>query len=906
MRPQFTPWNNMKTILTKIYSMMSAVQEVFKKHKTVLIFLLALSIAGMLHGYNMFHYPYYESDEGTYMSQAFAVKEHGELSLYVYWYDHPPFGWITIASWIELLHGNWNTFGNSLNTGRMLMYLLHLIQVTLIFFLVHRVSRSPWLAFLAILLYSTSPLTMYFQRRILLDNLLVTWLLLSVSILYMKEVKLRHVLMSGVFYGLATITKVTTVMFGFPILYILLTAKWGIHKGFRTLGWLISAGSVVSLWIFYAMIKTEFIPAPNNERVSLIGSLKFQADRGTGAYFWEANSSFMDNIYNWMILDASYIYILGFALLCAIVVTIFSKRYRFFGLASLFYTFFLIRGGVVIGFYVLPLVPFAVISIIGALQIFKTHVLDRFRLPQYVISGLFVLIVLAYSLHYAPKITKYLTVDETSNQMEALRWIKKNIPEDARILVDIYGMTELLDPTFVNDKVFNNADWYFKVAKDPEIRYTKYRDDWRNFDYVLVSHEMLYQSYLHQLPVVHDAIRNSEPLIKWVDGSTAYIDVQKFISTNGDWAALHRVNSNSRTQLLFAWNHYVDNFIDSYGEVVDRQNDVTTSEGQSYAMLRAVLMNDREAFKGIWLWTKHHLQHRLGDSLISWRWKDGKQTDSANATDADIDIALALIFASVKFENPEYLEDAKEIIEDIWKQTVVSINGSYYLLPSERTLAGRGEYYLLNPSYFSPAHYRIFAEVDTERSEEWLKLASDSYRTLNRLRTWQTPGAGLPPNWVLVHQRTGSLESAGAYILQGGANYFGYDAFRTLWRVALDASWFDTEASTTYLNRIGVFFEQEWLARRGFADVYLVTGERVSFNQSPAVASGILSAMKISSDSQISSDVYNTLFVEELVLDEESEYAYWGDPENYYNANWVWFGMALFNDNLPNIWALQQ
>jgi hypothetical protein len=35
-----------------------------------LLIIAILLIVGLVHGINMFHYPYYESDEGTYMSQA--------------------------------------------------------------------------------------------------------------------------------------------------------------------------------------------------------------------------------------------------------------------------------------------------------------------------------------------------------------------------------------------------------------------------------------------------------------------------------------------------------------------------------------------------------------------------------------------------------------------------------------------------------------------------------------------------------------------------------------------------------------------------------------------------------------------------------------------------------------------
>lgn len=872
------------------------------EQRTGILFLLALCLAGFLHSYNMFHYPYYESDEGTYLSQAFAVRELGELSLYVYWYDHPPFGWIFISSFFDLI-GDWNVFGSALSSGRVMMLFLHLVQVSLLFFIVRRVSRSPWLAFLSVVLFTASPLAVYFQRRVLLDNMMTTWVMLSVAMLFLKETKLRHILMSGVFYGLAVVTKVTSVMFGPAILFWLLTAKWEIHKGFRSLGWLLVSGSIVSTWVIYALIKTELFPAPDGERVSLIGALSYQASRGTGAHFWQAGSSFQDNLATWIILDSTYVYIIGLAILSALFLVFVSKTYRFFALCTLLYTFFLVRGGVVIGFYILPLLPFAVISIIGLLDYLNQKLQKRTKQAPLIAALTFGLIVGAFFYHYIPKVTKYLTVDETTNQIESIRWIKQNLPEDAKIMIDIYGMTELLDPGFENEKVFRNVDWYFKIAKDPEIRFDKYRDDWRNLDYIFISHEMIYQSSLHKLPVVYDAIRNSVPVVVFDDNSTSFIDVQNFKSTNGDWTAIYRVNSNTRTQLKYAWNYYRDNFIESYGQVIDPETKMTTSEGQSYAMLRAALMNDRESFKGAWLWTQHQLQHRIDDKLLSWSYKDGKQLDAANASDADLDIALALIFASKIFDEPAYLEDARLIMRDIWRQSVVEINGRNYLLSAEKSLTDHGGVYMINPSYFSPAHYRIFAEVDPEYKDRWIKLTNDTYYTLDRISAWNG-GVGLPPNWIALDKKSGQFSLASNYINNRNADNFGYDAFRLFWRVGLDVNWYDSEDGKEYLSKIGEHFASEWKNRQTFSDVYTPEGGRLQNNLNLAITSGILNAVEVSGDAETASDIYNTVFVDKAEIQEEKEYVFWGDPNNYYNSNWVWFDLALFNDNLPNMWHL--
>src|ERR1051326_8811032 len=65
----------------------------------VLLIALLLLIVVIVQGINMFYFPYYEQDEGTYMSQAWAVVHMGRLAYYTYFYDHSPLGWIQIAGW---------------------------------------------------------------------------------------------------------------------------------------------------------------------------------------------------------------------------------------------------------------------------------------------------------------------------------------------------------------------------------------------------------------------------------------------------------------------------------------------------------------------------------------------------------------------------------------------------------------------------------------------------------------------------------------------------------------------------------------------------------------------------------------------------------------------------------------
>src|ERR1700740_3005879 len=58
-----------------------------------LLLLVSLLSAAITHGYHLFLYPLYTTDEGIYVEQAWAVLREGRLSPYTYFYDHAPGGW---------------------------------------------------------------------------------------------------------------------------------------------------------------------------------------------------------------------------------------------------------------------------------------------------------------------------------------------------------------------------------------------------------------------------------------------------------------------------------------------------------------------------------------------------------------------------------------------------------------------------------------------------------------------------------------------------------------------------------------------------------------------------------------------------------------------------------------------
>ncbi len=105
---------------------------------------LLLVIAAFAHGWNMFHFPYFENDEATYVSQAWSFIHTGKLAPYTYYYDHAPLGWMFLGLWF-LLTGGLTTFGhNPLISGRIFIFILHMFSVLLLYIITKRVTNKNW------------------------------------------------------------------------------------------------------------------------------------------------------------------------------------------------------------------------------------------------------------------------------------------------------------------------------------------------------------------------------------------------------------------------------------------------------------------------------------------------------------------------------------------------------------------------------------------------------------------------------------------------------------------------------------------------------------------------------------------------------------------------------------------
>ncbi|HSX09990.1 MAG TPA: glycosyl hydrolase family 8 [Candidatus Saccharimonadales bacterium] len=859
-----------------------------KNNSTLLVLISLLIVSFVSHAFNMFHFPYYENDEGTYMSQAWSLLKFGQMQPYTYWYDHAPAGWIFIALW-NVISGGFFTFGTSVNSGRVFMLLLHLASTFFLFKITKKISGKTLAAAIAVLFFALSPLEIYYGRRVLLDNIMLFWSLFSIFLLTNTSSKLRYAALSALTFGIAVLSKENAVFFVPAFLYLIYTKFHKHHKVFAFVEWISITGAIVSLYFIYALLREEFFPVGfmgnMTPHVSLLTTLHDQVSRGANLPFWNTGSDFYNSLTIWLGKDAFIIIAGAISSLITILLSWKIKAFRIPALLIGFFWLFLLRGKLVIDFYVIPLLPLLGMS----MGMISELVVDKLTTKtKFLYIPIAILLVSGTGVYYYFHQTGQYTHDETTPQVNAINWIKNNLPANANIIIDDYMYVDLHDKRFAGDKVFPNANWAWKIEDDPAVTLSKTDTNWTQTIYIALSHEMVKQIKSNNFPFIKRALSNASLLVDW-RGGYDFRDVSQFISTNGDWISMYKVRDRYSIMLESSWNYYKNNFIHSYGQVIDPQTDTTTSEGQSYAMLRAVGSNDKKTFDGVWAWTHDHMQYRTSDKLFSWQFvKKGNtyvESDSNTATDADEDIAAALLMAYDKWHDPKYLELARPIISDIWQTEVVQVNGAYYLTSGSKAETADG--YILNPSYLSPAYYQLFAQVD--KTHPWNQLTTDSYTLLNRLARNNNQ---LPPNWILITKGTGEIASAGQYVNDNFQNDYGYDAFRVFYRVALDAKWNNSKNAIAYLNRYKTFFDS-MVKNNSFAAIYLTNGKKAVAYNSLSTTSGALSDLSIT-DPQAAAQLYNEQFDKYAHINE----GYWNDGKNYYDQNWAWFATALYANTM--------
>lgn len=222
----------------------------------------------------------------------------------------------------------------------------------------------------------------------------------------------------------------------------------------------------------------------------------------------------------------------------------------------------------------------------------------------------------------------------------------------------------------------------------------------------------------------------------------------------------------------------------------------TVSEGIAYGMLLAVYMDDQDTFDELWQYSQLHLDDQ---GLMHWYiGPDGEVLGEGGATDADEDMAFALVMADRKWGgsgslNQPYIDLAIEQIGLVFELEIES--------SSRVVKPGRwGGSTITNISYYAPAFYRTFALVTGE--DRWFEVIDKSYEVIDLSLNQELGNEenGLVPAWC---------DANGVPTSNNGEfpTHFQFDSCRTPFRIGQDWCWHGDPRARAYLQKITSFYE---------------------------------------------------------------------------------------------------
>jgi len=228
------------------------------------------------------------------------------------------------------------------------------------------------------------------------------------------------------------------------------------------------------------------------------------------------------------------------------------------------------------------------------------------------------------------------------------------------------------------------------------------------------------------------------------------------------------------------WTSFKAGFIADNGRVIDpyQNKNVTTSEGQSYALFFALVNNEPELFKQILNWTQKNLAPQGFDKQLPG-WLYGKKSrnrnsrlqilDANSASDSDVWIVYSLLQAANLWGVQEYRELAKQLAENIVrKETLQHPFYGRILLPAPTGFVENSTF-RLNPSYLP---LQVIEAISRDLNDErWHDLLDSSFNILGASAV-----AGMYPDWVTIDESGNVIKRE-----QGG-----YEAIRNyIWNATL-------------------------------------------------------------------------------------------------------------------------
>jgi hypothetical protein len=479
-------------------------------HRVSLVLLLAtLAVVAIVQAIGMDHAPQRVDDEGTYVAQAWAVQHWRTLAHYTYWYDHPPLGWLLLATWTTLT-GAFSRAASAVAAGREFMLVVQVLSAGLLYVLARRLGLRRPSAVAAVLLFSLSPLALSFHRAVYLDNLATPFLLGAFVLTLSPSRRLAAYAGAGLCFAAAVLAKETSLL----LLPAILWQYWRVNDQRNRRYSLAVAASlfllVVAVYPLAALLRGELLPGPGH--VSLVDAIRFQlAGRASGGSVLDPDSVNRHTVDLWLSSDPWLL--AGAAAL--VPAGLWIRRIRPVTVAFAILAAMTLRPGYLPIPLVIGMLPFAAVVIAGVADAAAGHLAgspgSRRALGAVALAGVVVVGGLALPRWYQ-RDRDLMTVDHDRPFQQAEAWINGHVPHRGRLLVDDSLWVDLVQDGYPPGQVV----WFYKLDTDRDVR-ARYPRGWRDFDYVVSAATL--RAFPDRLPQVAEAVRNSRPVASFGHGA---------------------------------------------------------------------------------------------------------------------------------------------------------------------------------------------------------------------------------------------------------------------------------------------------------------------------------------------------------------------------------------------------
>jgi cellulose synthase/poly-beta-1,6-N-acetylglucosamine synthase-like glycosyltransferase len=528
---------------SRLAAVRAALARLLKSHADIAVQVPLLIVVGFVQATNMLHWPAVLFDEGTYVGNAWAIGERGELSFYTYTYGHPPLSWllITLWTWAGGLFGH-ATY--SLDGARELMCAVSIVSCSLLYTLARRLEMSRVFAAGAVLLFALSPLALYFHRGVLLDNPATAWAIAAFVLALSPRRRLWSFGGSGACFAASVLSKETTLVL-LPALVLAAIQ----HADPRTRRYCLALlGSFIALigcaYPLYATLKGELVPGLGH--VSLIGTdINMVATRqGTGNVFNRLSVAH-GTVAFWLSLDP---WLVGSALVLS-PIALARRNGRAIALAYLIQVAVILRPGYLPSMYVIALLPFAALVVAGSIEALWRFATGghstrqrpagqaRWRATGSQAARLLMPVAVAASiaaiatssvvaaLYVVPRWAgadhAAMTVRMDGSERATENWLVAHVDHKQRIILRDDFWIYLIEHGYDSRPVkggFNSPTLvsYWPLDYDPAVK-KAFPQGWQDFNYIVVTQDML--DTLSQTPSVAAAINHSRVVASFGQGA---------------------------------------------------------------------------------------------------------------------------------------------------------------------------------------------------------------------------------------------------------------------------------------------------------------------------------------------------------------------------------------------------